>query len=53
MRERSFAPGVDRDEIRGCEESIGIGVDELLQLGIEGLGLVAAEVGLTAALEQS
>lgn len=46
LKERSFAPGVNRDEIRGCEESIGIGVDELLQLGIEGLGLVAGEAGL-------
>lgn len=47
LTERSFAPGVNRDEIRGCEESIGIGLDELLQLGIEGLELVADEVGLT------
>lgn len=46
LKERSFAPGVNRDEIRSCEESIGIDVDELLQLGIEGLELVAAEVGL-------
>ncbi|MGH2718417.1 MAG: HDIG domain-containing metalloprotein [Actinomycetota bacterium] len=46
LKERSFAPGVNRDEIRDCEESIGIGVDELLQLGIEGVQLVAAEVGL-------
>ncbi|HEU5001255.1 MAG TPA: HD domain-containing protein [Actinomycetota bacterium] len=48
LKERSFAPGVNRDEIRGCEESIGVPLDELLQLGIEGLELVAAEVGLTA-----
>jgi putative nucleotidyltransferase with HDIG domain len=46
LKERSFAPGVNRDEIRGCEESIGITLDELLQLGIEGLELVAGEVGL-------
>jgi putative nucleotidyltransferase with HDIG domain len=48
LKERSFAPGVNRDEIRGCEQSIGLPLDELLQLGIEGLELVAAEVGLTA-----
>lgn len=46
LKERSFAPGVNRDEIRSCDESIGIDVDELLQLGIEGLELVAGEVGL-------
>lgn len=48
LKERSFAPGVDRDGIRGCEESIGLPLDDLLQLGIEGLELVAGEVGLTA-----
>jgi putative nucleotidyltransferase with HDIG domain len=46
LKERSFAPGVNRDEIRSSPESIGVEVDELLGLGIEGLGLVAAEVGL-------
>jgi len=48
LKERSFAPGANRDEIRGCEESIGVGLDELLALGIEGLELVAEEAGLTA-----
>jgi len=48
LKERSFAPGVNRDEIRECEASIGLSVDELLALGIEGLESVAAEVGLTA-----
>lgn len=48
LKERSFAPGVNREEIRSSEESIGVPLDELLQLGIEGLELVAAEVGLTA-----
>ena len=48
LKEASFAAGVNRDEIRGCEASIGLSVDELLQLGIEGLESVAEEVGLTA-----
>jgi len=47
LKERSFAPGVNRDEIRGCEESIGLSLDELFRLGIEGLESVASEVGLT------
>jgi len=48
LKERSFAPGVNREEIYECEASIGLAVDELLGLGIEGLELVADEVGLTA-----
>lgn len=45
LKEKSFAPGVDRDEIRQCEE-IGLELDEFIRLGIEGLQLVAAEIDL-------
>lgn len=46
LKERSFAPGVNRDEIYSCEESLGLGLDEFMQLGIEGLQLVAKEIEL-------
>ncbi len=46
LKERSFAPGVNRGEVYGCETSLGIGLDLLLQLGIEGLQSVAPEIGL-------
>lgn len=46
LKERSFAPGVERDEIHNVEEKLGIEPDTFLQLGIEGVQLVAAEVGL-------
>lgn len=46
LKERSFAPGVERDEIFGCEEAIGIPLDDFILLGIEGLQIVAGEVGL-------
>jgi putative nucleotidyltransferase with HDIG domain len=46
LKEKSFAPGVNRDEIHGCEEMIGVGLDEFMQLGIEGLQSVANEIGL-------
>lgn len=49
LKERSFAPGVDRDEIGACDETLGVGVDEFLRLGIEGLQSVAADVGLSPA----
>lgn len=46
LKEKSFAPGVNRDEIYSCEESLGVGLDEFMQLGIEGLQLVAKEIEL-------
>lgn len=48
LKEKSFAPGVNRDEIFACEEMIGVGLDEFLQLGIEGLQTVAGELGLAS-----
>lgn len=49
LKERSFAPGVNRDEIHGVEEMVGIPLDEFMALGIEGLQSVAGEIGLSAA----
>ncbi|HVE92166.1 MAG TPA: HD domain-containing protein [Actinomycetota bacterium] len=46
LKDRAFAPGVARDDITASEESIGLSVDELIRLGIEGLQEVAAETGL-------
>lgn len=45
LKERSFAPGVNRDEIVACSE-IGLDLDQFLALGIEGLQLVAADIDL-------
>lgn len=45
LKDRSFAAGVNRDEIRACAD-IGLELDEFIALGIEGLGLVAADIGL-------
>lgn len=47
FKEKSFAPGVARDEIVSCEADIGVPVDEFFQLGIEGIQSVAKDVGLT------
>jgi hypothetical protein len=45
LKERSFAPGVNREEIHQCTE-IGLDLDQFLALGIEGLQLVAADIDL-------
>jgi putative nucleotidyltransferase with HDIG domain len=46
LKDKAFAPGVNRDEIRSVEEMIGISVDELIETGIAGLQQVAAEIDL-------
>jgi putative nucleotidyltransferase with HDIG domain len=47
LKEKAFAPGVDRQEITDVEESIGMPLDDFLAVSIEGLQSVAAEIGLT------
>jgi uncharacterized protein len=46
LKERSFAPGVNRDEIRQAEEHLGLSLEEFIGLGIEGVQEVAPEIGL-------
>jgi len=46
LKDKAFAPGVNRDEITGVEGAIGIGVDDLIALGIDGLQQVADEIDL-------
>ncbi len=46
LKEKSFAPGVERDKIWGVEDSIGIPMDEFISISIGGLQLVAAEIDL-------
>jgi putative nucleotidyltransferase with HDIG domain len=46
LKEKAFAPGVNRDEVVDVEQAIGIPLDEFLSVSIEGLQLVAPEIGL-------
>jgi uncharacterized protein len=46
LKEHAFAPGVNREEVTGVEEGIGIPLDEFVAVSIEGLQLVAPEIGL-------
>ena len=45
LKEKSFAPGVNRDEIHQCTD-LGLELDQFIGLGIEGLQLVAADIDL-------
>ncbi|MDP9224355.1 MAG: HDIG domain-containing protein [Actinomycetota bacterium] len=46
LREKSFAPGVEREKIEGVEASIGVPMDEFIAISIAGLQQVAPEIGL-------
>jgi putative nucleotidyltransferase with HDIG domain len=46
LKEKAFAPGVNRAEVLEVEPSIGLPLDEFLAVSIEGLQRVAPEIGL-------
>jgi len=48
LKEKAFAPGVNREEIALAETNLGLSLDEFIALAIEGLQEVAPEIGLEA-----
>lgn len=46
LKEKSFAPGVERDKIFHVEEKIGIPMEEFIAVAIGGLQEVAPDIGL-------
>jgi putative nucleotidyltransferase with HDIG domain len=46
LKEKSFAPGVNRDEVNEVEAGIGLPLDEFIAISIEGLQEVAPEIEL-------
>jgi uncharacterized protein len=46
LKEKAFAPGVDRDEVNDVEERIGLPLEEFLAVSIEGLQEVAPQIDL-------
>jgi putative nucleotidyltransferase with HDIG domain len=46
LKEKAFASGVNREEVTGAEEGLGIPLDEFLAVSIEGLQQVALEIEL-------
>lgn len=46
LKERAFAPGVDRGEVASVEESLGLPLDEFLAVAIQGLQEVAPDIDL-------
>jgi putative nucleotidyltransferase with HDIG domain len=48
LKEKAFAPGVNRDEILEVEDRLGISLDDFLATSIEGLQSVASEIELAS-----
>ena len=46
LKEKAFAPGMNREELTSVEGSIGVPLDDFIATGIEGLQGVAADIGL-------
>ena len=46
LKEKSFAPGVNREEVTDVEERIGLPLDEFIAISIEGLHEVAPQIDL-------
>jgi uncharacterized protein len=46
LKERSFAPGVNRDEVYAAEEVLGLPLDEFIAVAITGVQQVAPDIGL-------
>jgi putative nucleotidyltransferase with HDIG domain len=46
LKERSFAPGVSRDEVYAAEQELGLPLDEFIAVAIAGIQEVAPDIGL-------
>jgi putative nucleotidyltransferase with HDIG domain len=46
LKERAFAPGVNREEVYGAEASLGLPLEEFIAVAIAGLQQVAPDIGL-------
>jgi predicted hydrolase (HD superfamily) len=46
LKEKAFAPGVNREEINDVEERIGLPLEDFLGVSIEGLQEVAPQIDL-------
>jgi predicted hydrolase (HD superfamily) len=46
LKEKAFAPGVNREEVYGAEQTLGLPLDEFVAVTIEGIQQVAPDIGL-------
>ena len=46
LKDKAFAAQVDREQIRKCEELLGLPLDELVSIALTAMKGTAAEIGL-------
>jgi len=46
MKEKSFARGANRDQIRACEAELGLSLEEFVDIGVRAMQGVSGELGL-------
>jgi predicted hydrolase (HD superfamily) len=46
LKEKAFAPDVNREEVYGAEAVLGLSLDEFVAVAIDGLQQVAPDIGL-------
>jgi predicted hydrolase (HD superfamily) len=46
LKEKAFAPGVNREEVYEAEATLGLPLDEFIATAITGVQQVAPEIGL-------
>jgi putative nucleotidyltransferase with HDIG domain len=46
LKEKAFAPGVNREEVYGAEETLGLPLEEFIAVSVAGLQEVAPEIDL-------
>lgn len=46
FKEKSFAAGADRDQIKSCETELGIPLDEFLTIALDALKGISSDLGL-------
>jgi predicted hydrolase (HD superfamily) len=46
LKQKSFAAGVDRDDVYAGAEGLGVGLDDHIQVVIDALKPIHAELGL-------
>jgi putative nucleotidyltransferase with HDIG domain len=46
MKEKSFARGANRDQIRACEQELGLTLDEFVGIGVKAMQDISDDLGL-------
>ena len=46
MKEKGFARGANRDQIRACEAELGLSLEEFVDIGVKSMQGIAADLGL-------